>query len=73
MGILAELAIAFGLRKPPAPPTPLEIASSQLAAAERDLLEADHRHDSVRNTCAMLRERIARLRRTVADMTKEQA
>lgn len=56
-------ALADAIHATDAPPNPERVAREQLAAARLALLQADSESERWTHTCAMLRERVARLER----------
>lgn len=54
------------------PPTPLEIAAHELIGAQIALLTAQDAQERANAEVGMFRARIARLRATVADLSREQ-
>lgn len=69
MTILEHLNAAFNPWYEPKSPTPLEIASQQLAETERGILDAEYRRDRVDSECTMLRARRNRLKARVHELT----
>lgn len=68
MGLLNDILAPFNPWHKVPELTPMELASQQLAQAERDLVTIEHRKDQVDSDCTMLRGRISRLKARVASL-----